>query len=153
MPDLRIGRMLLEKRFLQAALLVVALIPITAGLSGVLNGPSFFDVSAGVSADSHMRYLSGLLLGIGVQALTIVPHVERHAGRMGALTLIVFVGGISRLYSLAVVGGPDITMTLALFVELLITPALFVWVRRVSRFNLETQRSGAPPDPGLVHRQ
>jgi hypothetical protein len=145
-------RMTIEKYALQAVLLLVALIPLSAGLAGVITGPAFFQIAASVSADSHMRYLSGLLLGIGILALTVIPHVERHTERMGALTLIVFVGGLSRLWALLLVGKPNAVMTAALFVELLLTPALFLWVRRVAKLSAETPQSAAPPDPHPVRR-
>lgn len=138
--------MTFEKRALQAAILLVALIPLSAGLAGVLAGPHFFQVAAGVTADSHMRYLSGLLLGIGILALAIVPHVERRTERMGALTLIVFVGGLSRLYSLIMVGQPNTVMTCALFVELGLTPALYLWQRRVAR-GFTQPRAATPLSP------
>ena len=115
-------------------------------MAGVLGGPHFFELSsASISADSHMRYLSGLLLGIGILALSIIPHVERHAERMGALTLVVFVGGLSRLWSLIEVGQPNSVMTAARFVELLLTPALCFWVWRVARLSAATGQSRAQP--------
>jgi hypothetical protein len=122
-----------EKRLLQIVLAIVSLVPISAGLAGVAQGPHFFHVAAQVWADSHMRYLSGLLLGIGVLVWTIIPKVEKRGEALGALTLIVAIGGLSRLYSLITVGQPNTMMTCALFVELGLTPALFLWQRRVAR--------------------
>lgn len=136
-----------EKRLLQAAIAIVSLIPLTAGLSGVVDGPKFFAVVANATADSHMRYLSGLLLGIGILAVTAIPSVEKHAERMAAITLIVFVGGLSRLWSLVEVGQPNVTMTAALFVELLITPSLYLWTRRLALLNAETPQSAGPRGP------
>jgi hypothetical protein len=141
-----------EKRALQVALAIVSLIPLAAGLAGVVDGLKFFQVVANASADSHMRYLSGLLLGIGVLAVTIIPHVEKHAERMAILTLIVFIGGLSRLWSLIEVGEPNMTMTAALFVELLLTPSLYLWTRRVARISAETPQSPEQPGLHLVHR-
>ena len=43
------------------------LIPITAGGAGVLLGPAMVGIdTASIAAESHYRYLSGLLLSIGV---------------------------------------------------------------------------------------
>jgi hypothetical protein len=135
----------LEKRLLQVALAIVSLIPISAGLAGVLQGPKFFQLFASVTADSHMRYLSGLLLGIGVLVWTIIPKVEKRGEALGALTLIVAVGGLSRLYSLITVGQPNTVMTCALFVELGVTPALYLWQRRVAR--CATRQPATPLSP------
>jgi hypothetical protein len=123
----------LEHRFLQIALAVVSLIPLSAGLSGIWQGPEFYHVTVSTSADSHMRYLSGLLFGIGILVWWIIPRVEKPSEAFGALTAIVFVGGLSRLWSRIHVGGADGAMTAALFVELLLTPALYLWHRRIMR--------------------
>jgi hypothetical protein len=89
-----------------------------------------------------MRYLSGLLLGIGVLVWTIIPKIEKRGEALGALTLIVAVGGLSRLWSLIAVGQPNTVMTCALFVELGLTPALYLWQRRVARG--VTRRAATP---------
>lgn len=147
---------ILEKRLLQAVLAIVSLIPLSAGLAGVQLGPAFFHVVALPSADSHMRYLSGLLLGIGVLVWTIIPHVEKRGEALGALTLIVAIGGLSRLYSLIMVGQPDTMMTCALFVELMLTPSLYLWQRRVARAFTQpratTPLSPRQPTLGPVHQ-
>jgi hypothetical protein len=131
----------LEKTLLQVTLAVVSLIPLSAGVAGVWQGPAFFHLGAGVTADSHMRYLSGLRLGIGVLVLTVIPRVEHHRERMAALTLIVFIGGLSRLWSLIGVGQPNIEMTCALSVELLLTPVVYFWVRRIARISAASPQS------------
>ena len=144
----------MERRLLQAALLIVSLIPVSAGFAGVWSGPAFFDVIASASADSHMRYLSGLLLGIGFVVWWIIPHVEKPSEAFAAITAIVFVGGLSRLWSLIHVGQANGVMTSALFVELGITPALYFWHRRVVRLSADKFaplfRARQMPDP--VHR-
>jgi hypothetical protein len=146
----------LDKHLLQAVLAVVSLIPTSAGLAGVRLGPAFFDITASISADSHMRYLSGLLLGIGVLVWAIIPNVERRGHALGALTLIVAIGGLSRLYSLITVGQPNTVMTCALFVELMLTPALYLWQRRVARRFMQpreaTPLSPRPPMQGPVRQ-
>jgi hypothetical protein len=146
----------LEKRLLQVALAIVSLIPISAGLAGVLQGPQFFNLAAPVSVDSHMRYLSGLLLGIGLLVWAIIPKVEKRGDALGALTLIVAVGGLSRLYSLVTVGQPDVVMICALFVELGVTPGLYLWQRHVAR-GFTQPRAAIPLSPrqptlGPVHQ-
>ena len=81
--------------------------------------------------DSHYRYLSGLLLGLGLAFWSVVPDLGRRSPLLGVLTLIVFAGGLCRLYALAVRGDPGV-MGLALVMELIVTPALFGWHRRVA---------------------
>jgi len=58
----------LERRLPQGTVIGTALIPILVGAAGIVAGLGAFDASGGASrnADSHVRYLSGLALAIGV---------------------------------------------------------------------------------------
>jgi hypothetical protein len=100
----------------------------------VLLGPAMVGAAtAPVAADSHYRYLSGLLLGIGGGFAATVPRIERHGARFRVLTAIVVVGGLGRLLSLALRGHPSAPMLFGLVMELGVTPALALWQRRVAR--------------------
>ena len=118
----------IEKRLLQAAVAVAAIVPVGAGSLGVWKGAP--NEPAGF--DSHFRYLSGLLLGLGLTFWSLIPGIDRRAGLVRALTFIVVLGGLCRLYSLIVRGDPG-TMHYALVMELVVTPALCLWQARVSR--------------------
>jgi len=123
-----------ERRLLQIVVALASLVPISAGAMGVLFGPAMVDViGAPVSADSHYRSLSGLLLGIGIAFATSVPRIETHAARFRLLAAIVVAGGLARLLSLILRGVPDKPMLFGLAMELVITPALAVWQARVAR--------------------
>jgi uncharacterized membrane protein len=67
-----------ERRILQRTVAVAAVVPVLAGLYGVLFGIDGIGggTSVNVSADSHFRYLSGLLTGIGLLFFTCVPGIE-----------------------------------------------------------------------------
>lgn len=122
-----------EKRLLQTAIGLFALIPIGAGLAGAALGPQLADgTAASISLDSHFRYLSGLLLGIGLAFCSTIPSIEAHAARFRLLTLIVFIGGLARLWSLADAGVPSMPMLGGLTMELIITPILCLWQVRVA---------------------
>jgi hypothetical protein len=60
-----------------------------------------------VAADSHYRYLSGLLLGIGILFWTTVPRVERSTVRFRLLATIVIIGGLGRLFGVLFNGNAD----------------------------------------------
>jgi len=125
----------MEKRALQIVVAMGSLLPIGAGSAGMLFGPRLMG-SASVGAgdlDSHFRYLSGLLLAIGMGFLSTIPRIETHGGRFCLLTGIVVMGGTGRLISLLAVGLPSSTMLAALAMELLVTPGLALWQRRVAR--------------------
>lgn len=123
-----------EKRLLQLVVALGSLIPISAGVAGIILGPAMVDAaSVPPGADSHYRYLSGLLLGIGIAFATTVPAIERRGARFRLLTAIVVTGGLGRLAALLTRGVPDKSMVAALVMELLVTPALALWQGRVSR--------------------
>jgi hypothetical protein len=93
------------------------------------------DTGMSVAGDSHYRYLSGLLLGIGLLFWSAIPGIERNTGRFQLLTLIVVVGGLARLGGLLITGLPALTMVAALVMELVVTPLICLWQLRVSRQN------------------
>ena len=68
-----------ERRYLQRTVALLALVPVSAGLFGVVFGPALTGDRLSVSADSHFRYLSGLLLGIGILFWSTVPGIEETA--------------------------------------------------------------------------
>lgn len=123
-----------ERRWLQAAVLIAICVPIGAGGAGVVLGPGFVEGwTAIASQDSHFRYLSGLLLGIGLCYAAAVPRIEAHAARFRLLTAIVFVGGLARLGSLLAAGAPAGGMIFGLAMELAVTPAICLWQNSFAR--------------------
>ena len=52
----------MERRILQIAVMLAACVPVLGGLTGALEGARAFGAWPGPAADSHVRYLSGLLL-------------------------------------------------------------------------------------------
>jgi hypothetical protein len=79
-----------------------------------------------------MRYLSGLLLGIGLVFWWQIPRIERAGPLFRVLTLIVFIGGLSRLLGVVIHGLPPGPMLFGLGMELVVTPLLCLWQSRVA---------------------
>src|ERR1700722_17571679 len=124
----------MERRFLQIAVAVACLVPVSAGAGGILLGPAMVDAGAvPLGEDSRYSYLSGLLLGIGIAFATTIPHIERRTARFRLLTGIVMVGGLGRLVSLLLRGAPDKPMLAALVMERGVTPCLALWQTRIAR--------------------
>jgi hypothetical protein len=123
-----------ERRTLQRTVALAAILPIAAGLYGVLFGIDGIGTNpaVNVSADSHFRYLSGLLTGIGLLFLTCVPGIEDKTTLFRFLTLVVVLGGLARLLGLALTGVPSVTMLAALAIELGVAPLLCLWQTRVA---------------------
>ena len=112
-----------ERRALQGAVLLAGLVPVIGGAAGVWLGASLLsDVAGATSLDSQFRYLSGLLLGIGLIFWALVPRIERHTTIFRLLSLLVVVGGLARLLGMLLHGLPPAGMAATLGMELLVTP-------------------------------
>ena len=122
-----------ERRMLQCAIAVLGFVPVIAGLAGSINGlPAFSEISfADRDFGSHARYLSGLLLGIGLSYWSLISRIEHNGAKVRLLTSIVVAGGSARLFGVYREGWPSVGMTAALGLELLVAPALAIWVYRL----------------------
>lgn len=125
-----------SRRLLQVVVVVLGLVPVLAGLAGIVEGVGMVGPDAGpgdpVALDSHVRYLSGLLLGIGLAFWSTVPRIEWHAARFRLLTAIVVLGGLGRLLGVALRGSPPPSMLAGLAMELAVTPLLCWWQARIA---------------------
>jgi hypothetical protein len=86
-----------------------------------------------VDLDSHFRYLSGLLLGLGIAFAICIPNIERKGLLFRALGLVVVIGGLSRLLSLVEAGTPSTGHQFGLAMELVTVPLLVLWQARIAR--------------------
>ncbi len=127
------------RRRLQIAVAIAGLVPVVGGLAGVafgaaaFGGPTVATEITSITLDSHVRYLSGLLLGIGLTFWWLIPTIEQRTRLVRVLTAIVVIGGLGRLLGLALNGQPSRVMMFALVMELMVTPLLCVWQARVAR--------------------
>ena len=130
-----------EARALRIAVGLACLVPLIGGGAGVLTGSGSLGLPPAdhVTADSHIRYLSGLLLALGIGFISTIPAIERQGPRVRLLTFLVVVGGLARLGGLVLHGVPELPMLFGLVMELGVTPALCAWQWRVAR------RAGAAP--------
>ena len=121
-----------ERKRLQQAVALAAVLPVAVGLYGALFGQALTGDTVSISAESHFRFLSGLLLGVGLLFWSTVPGIELHTGRFRLLTLLVVIGGLARLVAFALTGLPSLFMLAGLVVELVVTPALCLWQTRIA---------------------
>lgn len=122
-----------EKRLLQAAVAILCLVPLSASLAGVLLGARAFDPALpATDVDSHLRYLSGIFLGLALGFLSCIPNIERKGARFRLLTAFVVLGGVGRLISLLALGAPTWPHMAGLGLELIATPLMAAWQWRVA---------------------
>ena len=127
-----------ERRALQWAVAALAIIPVAAGLYGVLFGPAVTVDRATAWADSHYRQMSGLLFGVGLCLLSTVPAIEEKTGRFRLLALLIFVAGLGRLSGLALTGVASFSVVVGLGLELVLAPMLALWQTRVANRYADT---------------
>jgi len=125
----------MERRLLQIAVAIGCVVPLLAGGTGIVQGPAMLHgIGSAVPADldSHFRYLSGLLLAIGLGFASCIPGIERKTGRFRLLALLVFIGGLGRLVSLLSGAAPGPGHLFGLAMELGAVPLLVLWQARVA---------------------
>nr|WP_046863858.1 DUF4345 domain-containing protein [Microvirga massiliensis] len=135
--------MIRERRLLQQAVGICAILPVATGLYGVLFGHALTGDAVSVSADSHFRFLSGLLLAIGLIFWSTIPAIETKTGRFRLLTLLVVLGGLGRLVGLLLTGLPSLFMLGGLLMELVVTPVLCLWQTRIANAYAEIKEPTA----------
>jgi hypothetical protein len=97
-------------------ILAWAVVPLITGAIAILVGPPFWRlVGMELSApgfsdpilDSQVRFLGTVWFGYGVLMCVCARDLKKYAGLLRTALLLVFLGGIARLASIAVVGMPD----------------------------------------------
>jgi hypothetical protein len=125
-----------QRRLLQAAIAAACLVPLTTGTLSLIEGPAFLSGvgdPAPIDLDSHYRYLSGLLLGLGLAFASCIPAIERRTARFQTLGFIVIVGALGRLVSLLDAGLPSAGHVFGLVMELCVVPLIMFWQWRLAR--------------------
>jgi hypothetical protein len=121
-----------ERKLLQQTVAMAAILPAAVGLYGILFGQALTGDAVSISAESHFRFLSGLLFGIGLCFWSTVPSIEEKTNRFRILTLLVVVGGLGRLTGLVLTGLPSFFMIASLAIELIVAPVLCLWQTRIA---------------------
>lgn len=125
-----------ERRLLQAATATACLVPLSMGFLSVLKSASILrgvTPPLPIDLDSHYRYLSGLLLGIGLVFLASIPRIESAGTVFRTLGAVIVVGGLGRLVSLMQAGVPGQGHQFGLIMELVVVPLIVLWQARVAR--------------------
>ncbi len=123
-----------ERGLLKVAISIACLVPLGAGIAGVVLGPALVEtgmVGEHRELESHFRYLSGLLLGVGIAFAACIPTIERRSELFNALCLMVFAGGLARLWGIVAYDMAVAPHIFPLLMELAVAPLLFVWQKRV----------------------
>ena len=126
---------LIEKRLLQAAILVGGAFSLFVATASVIDGLGVIGPDAGPAnrdLDSHFRYLSGIFLAALIGLYSCVPAIENKGPRFRLLGALVVCGGLARLIGAFAVGIPGRGHVFGLGMELIVTPLLILWQARVA---------------------
>ena len=137
-----VGKSLMGLRvvlFLAGLAVVVTGINVSFGGIATLGwqgSPSFFEVTDARrfhAQDSHVRFLGGLWLGIGVLFVLGALHPQPCRKTLLAALGLAFLGGLARLTQgrLDVTLGPDIAGSFV--AELVVFPLLALWVAKAAK--------------------
>ncbi|MDI1284921.1 MAG: DUF4345 domain-containing protein [Reyranella sp.] len=135
-----------QRHALQVSIAIAALLPVVAGLWGIAHG-----ISGDGWVDNHHRYLSGLLLAIGLGYWSTIPRIERMGARLRLLTALVVIGGGARLAGLALGDVPTAEIWMALAMELGVAPLLCLWQTRVMATERPASLAIGKLEPHLRH--
>ena len=133
-----------QRRLLQAAIAIACVVPFAAGGLSLIEGPAFIrgvEHPVPVDLDSHYRYLSGILFGIGLAFASCIPAIEKRTARFQLLGFLVIAGALGRLISLLAAGAPGGGHLFGLVMELVVVPLLMFWQWRYA------DTRAAPPRP------
>jgi hypothetical protein len=122
------------RKSLQITLLILSVIPLFFGLTGVIFGTGrFLEPGAVVpQLDNQFRYLSGMYLMVSFLIWWAVPAIERHGALLRIITLALFLGGVARAVSWATVGQPPLFQIAAMILEMS-APLFAIWQAKVAR--------------------
>jgi hypothetical protein len=123
----------LQRKLLQIAMAVAGLAGVGLGLTGVLFGTMYADLSGDVVLDSYVRFLKGVLLAIGLIYWSCIPQIERRGERIALVTFILVFGTLSRLLTVIGHGVPTLGIIGNLVAGLILVPLLWLWQRHVAR--------------------
>lgn len=117
--------------FLQGFLVLFGVIVIGISLAHFAVGPDAIVGGSRVNptSDGEDRFYAGVFLCYGLALVWCARDVQRKAGYVTFLAVVLFVGGIGRLIALVTVGLPD-PFYLAMLVLELVLPALMVLAAR-----------------------
>lgn len=100
----------------------------TLGLGGQRNFFRVTDLQPYLIQDSHIRFVGGVWMGIGLFFLVAATNLTRYKKQLLLVFILIFIGGLSRLFE----NHPDITFgkfIMGSFIaEIIGMPVLYLWV-------------------------
>jgi hypothetical protein len=127
----------MNKRPLQIVSALMGAVPVITGIVQMMgiHDPLYASLQLPEDAmlDSNMRFLAGVWLGLGLASWWLVPRIAQETMLFRFLWLMIFLGGIGRLVSMASVGMPLTPFIGFTALEVLGAPLFVYWQHRVAQ--------------------
>lgn len=126
----------MSKRALQIATALLGAVPVITGVVGLmgLSDPLYaaLHLPQDATLDSNMRFFGGVWLGLGLCVWWLVPRIDQQTALFRAAWLMIALGGLGRLLSMAMVGVPLLPFVGFTALEILGAPLFIWWQSRVA---------------------
>lgn len=135
----------MRRRSLQIVSGLLGVIPVVTGVLTMMGLADPIYAAAGLPVhallDSNLRFLGGLWLVVGLAMFWVIPRIERETALFRALWLMIFVGGVGRLLSMALVGAPPWPFIGFTLLEIIGAPFFIAWQARLANGAAPSGRS------------
>ena len=125
----------MTKRRLQIVSALMGTVPVITGIAQMMgvHDPLYASLHLPQDAtlDSNMRFLAGIWLGLGLASWWLVPRIAQETVLFRFLWMMIFLGGVGRLISMASVGLPMTPFIAFTALEILGAPLFIYWQHRV----------------------
>ena len=140
----------MSKLTLQIVMGLLAIIPVTTGLLGLLGVEDPFYVTIGVPPivllDTNLRFYSGIWLGLGLALCWLIPSIEKQTIPFRVIWAMIFLGGIGRVLSMVLLAWPPAAFVAFTALEIVGAPLFIWWQSRVSKYELRRVVEGPRPN-------
>lgn len=125
------------------ALMALSGIPLVTGALGVVIGAAGLPEPAALAAtaDSEYRFLNVFWFAAGVGLLWASFRLRERRGVAVTLLAVASAGGLARAWSVVVSGWPHPIYIGVMVLELIVVPAVIVWILRVTRGSVASPSS------------
>jgi len=127
----------MSRRALQVTTALLGAVPVITGVVGMmgLGDPLYAGLNLPTDAtlDSNMRFFGGVWLGLGLCVWWLVPRIATQTVLFRAAWLMIALGGVGRLLSMAAVGLPLTPFVAFTALEMVGAPLFIWWQHRVAQ--------------------
>jgi len=127
----------MSRRALQVTTALLGAVPVITGVVGMmgLGDPLYagLNLPRDATLDSNMRFFGGVWLGLGLCVWWLVPRIATQTALFRAAWLMIALGGVGRLLSMALVGLPLTPFVAFTALEMIGAPLFIWWQHRVAQ--------------------